>query len=163
MKVNDNKQAGLTLRQSTRDKEQGFTLIETSIALVVMMIVGLGAASLFVFAMGNNSRGSDRAQSLAVAQEQMEQLRKTAFTNLNSRVTALGGSSRTAYRDGRQYRVVTTIANTVAGDASLETVTVQATPLGDNTAGLTPVQQVYGGARLVTLRATNSLGPYLVP
>lgn len=163
MKADENKQAGLALRQSRRTKEQGFTLIETSIALVVMMIVGLGAASLFVYAMGNNSRGSDRAQSLAVAQEQMEQLRKVPFANLDSRVTEMGGSDRAATREGRQYRVVTTIANTVAGDASLNTVTVQATPLGEDTAGLTPAQQVYGGARLVTIRATNSLGPNLVP
>ncbi|MGI9168303.1 MAG: type IV pilus modification PilV family protein [Pyrinomonadaceae bacterium] len=151
----DQNEPTITLRQSRQNSQQGFTLIETSIALVVMMIVGLGVASLFAYAMSNNMRGSDRVQSLAVAQEQMEQLRKTPFATLSARVTALGGSDRTVTRDGTRYRVVTTIADTVSGNANLKTVTVQAARLGPNTVGLTP--------GLVTMRATDSLGANLKP
>lgn len=160
MKSEKNKKVGLP-RQSRREKQQGFTLIETVIAMVVMMIVGLGAASLFVYAMGHNSEASNRVLSMGVAQQQMEQLRKTAFANLGARVTEMGGADRTATSAGRQYRVVTTIANTVAGDVRRKTITVQVTPLGANTDGLTSAQHLYGGVTIVTERATNALGPNL--
>lgn len=154
MKADEIEHAGLALRP-VRNNEEGFTLIETSIALVVMMIVGLGAASLFSFAMSNNLRGSDRMLSMAVAQDQMEQLRKTSFTNLATRITQLGGADRTLTRDGRQFRVVTSMADTVSGNASLKTVTVRVARLGPKSPGLTPA--------IVTMRATDSLGPNLIP
>ena len=155
MKTHESKQIALSLRQTSRDTEAGFTLMETSIGLVLMMIVGLSAASLFSYAIGNNLRGSDRVESLAVAQEQMEQLRKTSFSNLATRVTELGGADRTMTREGRQFRVVTTMADTVSGDTTLKTVTVQAARLGPRANGPTPT--------LRTHKATNSLGAYLVP
>jgi type II secretory pathway pseudopilin PulG len=161
MKSGKNKKVGLP-KQSGREKQQGFTLIETVIAMVVMMIVGLGAASLFVYAIGHNSDASNRALSMSVAQQQMEQLRKTAFVNLAARVTEMGGADKTVTSDdGRQYRVVTTIADTVTGDARRKTITVRVAPLGTNTTGLTSVQHVYGGVTLVTERATPALGPNL--
>jgi type II secretory pathway pseudopilin PulG len=160
MKSEKSKKVGLP-GQFRREKQQGFTLIETVIAMVVMMIVGLGAASLFVYAVGHNSDASNRALSMSVAQQQMEQLRKTAFTNLGTRVTEMGGADKTVTSAGRQYRVVTTIADTVAGDARRKTITVRVTPVGTNTDGLTSVQHVYGGVTIVTERATPALGPNL--
>src|SRR5215218_1436884 len=59
--------------------EQGFTLIETTIALVIMMIVGLGAASLFFFAANYNSSAGDRQLAMGVAQKRMEWLRDIQF------------------------------------------------------------------------------------
>jgi Tfp pilus assembly protein PilV len=161
MKSEKNKKVGWA-GQSQRKEQQGFTLMETVIAMVVMMIVGLGAASLFVYAIGHNSDAGDRALSMSVAQQQMEQLRKVAFANLGTRVTEMGGADKTVTgADGRQYRVVTTIADTVAGDARRKTITVRVTPSGTNTSGLTSVQHVYGGVTLVTERATPALGPNL--
>ncbi|HKP71986.1 MAG TPA: prepilin-type N-terminal cleavage/methylation domain-containing protein [Pyrinomonadaceae bacterium] len=64
-------------RHLTNDK--GFTLIETCIAMVVMMVVGLGATSLFLYAIRNNSGGTDRALALALAQERLEDLRSVEF------------------------------------------------------------------------------------
>ncbi|HEX8423937.1 MAG TPA: prepilin-type N-terminal cleavage/methylation domain-containing protein [Pyrinomonadaceae bacterium] len=58
---------------------QGFTLIETCIALVVMMVVGLGATSLFLFALRNNTGGSERSQALAIAQQRLEELRSLRY------------------------------------------------------------------------------------
>ncbi len=60
---------------------QGFTLIETCIALVVMMVVGLGATSLFLFALRNNTGGSERSQALAIAQQRLEELRSLGFND----------------------------------------------------------------------------------
>jgi Tfp pilus assembly protein PilV len=160
MKSEKSKKVDMT-KQSGRKKQQGFTLMETVFAMVIMMIVGLGAASLFVYAIGNNSDANDRALSMSVAQQQMEQLRKTAFTSLDTRVTEMGGADRTVTSAGRRYRVVTTIADTVTGNATRKTITVQVTPLTKNLDGLTAVQRVYGGVTLVTERATPALGPNL--
>jgi type II secretory pathway pseudopilin PulG len=161
MKSEKSKNVGLP-GQFGPEKERGFTLIETVIAMVVMMIVGLGAASLFVYAVGHNSDAGNRALSMSVAQQQMEQLRKTAFANLGTRVTEMGGADKTVTSaGGRQYRVVTTIADTVAGDARRKTITVRVAPVGTNTDGLTSVQHVYGGVTIVTERATPALGPNL--
>jgi type II secretory pathway pseudopilin PulG len=150
-----------------RDGQEGFTLIETSVALVIMMIVGLGAASLFVFGVGTNSRARDRELSMAVAQEQMERLRNAKFADLDATLTATGGANRTVTSAGRSYSVVTTIANTVAGDATQKTITVTVTPKGSNSAGLkanpldplTDIQKVFGGVTLITIRSTTVLGP----
>lgn len=139
--------------------QQGFTLLETSIALVVMMIVGLGAASLFFYALGANSSARDRELSMAVAQQQMELLRNTQFANLGTRVTATGGANKSMTSAGRQYSVVTAITDTVAGDSTQKTITVQVAPLGSDTSGLSATQRIFGGVTLVTQRATNLLGP----
>lgn len=142
-----------------RDGQQGFTLIETAVSMVVMMIVGLGAASLFVFALGTNNSARDRELSMAVAQQQMERLRNTTFTNLDATVTSTGGANKTVTSGDRSYSVVTTIADTVAGNATQKTITVQVTPVSANTNGLTAIQRVFGGVTLVTQRSTSLLGP----
>lgn len=146
-----NKAAGKILKGN-----QGFTLLETSVALVVMMIVGLGAASLFVYAVGANSTARDRELSMAVAQQQMERLRNTSFANLDATVTATGGTSKTVPSSGRQYTVATTIANTVAGNSSRKTITVQVTPLGSTT--LTGAARFFGGVTLITQRSSTAIG-----
>ena len=154
MKRNDE-----AIAKHRRDGQHGFTLIETSISLLVMMVVALGAASLFVFSLGTNATGRDRELSMAVAQQQMERLRNTKFADLDATLTATGGGNKTVTSGGRSYTVVTTIANTVTGDSTQKTITIKVTPRGTNTTGLTAVQSVYGGVTLITQRATTVLGP----
>lgn len=100
----------------TRPSEAGFTLMETTIALVLLLIVGLGAASMFAYSIYNNSAGSDRATALAVAQQAMEQLRNADF-NLTRTDASLNGGTYTqngVIRDGRQFKVVKIIDDNVA-------------------------------------------------
>lgn len=155
MKRETNKQSNEAARIPRGN--QGFTLLETSVALVVMMVVGMGAASLFVYAVGANTTARDRELSMAVAQQQMERLRNTAFDDLGTTVTATGGTSKTVPSGDRQYRVATTIADTVAGDTSRKTITVQVTPIGST--ALTGVARIFGGVTLVTQRSSTTLGP----
>ena len=68
-----------TPKTKTANSEGGFTLIETSIAMVVMMVAALACSSLFVFSIQNNVGGSERALSMAVAQQQLEQLRSVEY------------------------------------------------------------------------------------
>ncbi len=160
MKANTLNRVGQVKAKEGQD-ERGFTLIETSIALVVMLIVVLGAASLFTYAMANNSTARDRELSMAVAQQQMEQLRNATFANINSRVTAMGGANMTVTSAGRPYTVATTVVDTVTGDSTRKTITVLVAPAGSNTGGLTAIQRLYGGVTLVTQRSTNTLGANL--
>jgi prepilin-type N-terminal cleavage/methylation domain-containing protein len=72
--------------------QQGFTLLETVIALLLMLIVALGSASLFSFSVYNNSGGSDRAVALATAQQALEILRTAPFTTPNTDVRLNAGT-----------------------------------------------------------------------
>ena len=149
--------------------QHGFTLIETSISLVVMMVVALGAASLFVFALGTNTTGRDRELSMAVAQQQMERLRNAKFADLDSTLTATGGGNKTVPNGGRSYTVVTTIVDTISGNSAQKTITIKVAPKGTDPTLLTDpslltplqrIQSVFGGVTLVTLRSTTVKGPY---
>jgi Tfp pilus assembly protein PilV len=74
MKINRNK----TARNDKQD-QRGFTLVETCISMVVMMVAGLAVSSLFVFSLQNNVGGGDRALAMGVAQQQLERLRSVAY------------------------------------------------------------------------------------
>ena len=50
-------------------KNGGFSLLETAIALVIMMIIGLGIASLFAYATQANTRADDRELAMTIAQK----------------------------------------------------------------------------------------------
>jgi Tfp pilus assembly protein PilV len=142
------------MKDNDETREQGFTLLETCMALVIMMVVGLGAASLFFYSVTNNSSARDRQLSMAVAQQQMERLRNAPFANLNSTVTNTGGATKTVTNGGRQYRVATSIASNANG--SLQTITVTATPAGG---GATWATGNFGAVTLITQRAISTFGP----
>jgi prepilin-type N-terminal cleavage/methylation domain-containing protein len=140
--MRDTRQAG---------RERGFTLIETSIALLVMLVAGLGAASLFSYAVNYNTGANDRAAAQAIAQRQMEQLRKTPFG-------LLGNATETVTNAGRCYTVQTVVCNDgtalCGGGAAFKRITVTVTP-GAVTGGAWSRSSVV----LVTLRGTTNLGP----
>lgn len=62
-----------------RMNNDGFTLIETTVAMLVMMVVGLGATSLFLYSVRYNSGASQRSIAMAVAQERLEVLRAVDY------------------------------------------------------------------------------------
>lgn len=102
MNLKDPKRNPITLAA-----EGGFTLLETTIAMVLMMIVALGSASLFSFSIYNNSGGSDRAASMAIAQQAMEGLRSVPFTTTTTDPTLNAGAvtQNGVVRDGRLFTV----------------------------------------------------------
>src|SRR5438105_4967308 len=99
--------------------EKGFTLLETSIALIVMMVVTLATGSLFVYAVNYNSGTGDRSVALAIAQRQSERLRRTPF---NDALLTTLSTTETVINAGRQYTVVTTVCSTsdCGGSATLK-------------------------------------------
>ena len=122
-------------RVTDGDNQRGFTLIETTIALLIMMVVMLGSASLFAFSVFNNTSGSDRAQTLAVAQQTVETLRSARFSTAgtDSVLTAGTITQNGVMRGGlngsgaRPYTIVSTIVDTTP---TVKTITVSVTPTG---------------------------------
>src|SRR2546423_5134557 len=60
--------------------ESGFTLIETVIALVILMVAVLGVFGAFTYSIRWNSGNSNRSQALSVLQREVESLRSAKFT-----------------------------------------------------------------------------------
>lgn len=136
----------------TRNRgEQGFTILETAIAMVVMMIAALASVSVFAYSISNNANAKDRELAMAVAQQQMEQFRNLEFTDANLTATPTGGRTATVTHGGRRYGVVIRIvdSNTVNGAPTLKTIRVQ----------VTPATSPLGGVTLETYRATIAVGP----
>jgi|GEM_PF-1032659 len=63
-----------------KNREGGFTLIEATIALVILFIVVMGVFSAVTYATKFNRGNSQRSQALAVLQREIELLRSAKFT-----------------------------------------------------------------------------------
>jgi Tfp pilus assembly protein PilV len=150
----------ISLAQPERSQknERGFTLIETVVALVVMMVVGLAVASLFVYAVQNNLGGGERALAMAVAQQHLEQFRSVPFDDAT--LTAGTTTLPTVTNGDRNYTVVRTIANETNTDGNsklLKKITITVTPqTGGPVWVRTPVV-------LVSHRSTAAMGIYSAP
>ncbi|MBA3767109.1 MAG: prepilin-type N-terminal cleavage/methylation domain-containing protein [Acidobacteria bacterium] len=122
-------------REKSRRGEHGFTLIETTIGLVVMMVVTLGSATLFAYAVRNNSGGNDRAQSLAIAQQALETLRNARYTvtvmDPILQQTTATPPPQTVRREGRPYTLTARIDDMPPPGSTVPTmkiITVTVTP-----------------------------------
>jgi Tfp pilus assembly protein PilV len=147
----------VTTKNKNPKNERGFTLIETSIAMVTMMIAGLAVSSLFVFSIHNNVGGNERALAMAVAQQQMEQLRSVSFEDASLTV---GTNTVTVTSDNHNYTVVKTIANEVNPNNSikqLRRITITVTPDGGARANWTRLP-----VTLVSFRSTLAFGSFAV-
>src|SRR5215211_5453457 len=104
-----------TRKTKTAKGQGGFTLIETSIAMVVMMVGALACSSLFVFSIQNNVGGGERALAMAVAQQQLEQIRSVTYED----ATLTTGTITSTVRSGElNYTVERTVASQINADGS---------------------------------------------
>jgi Tfp pilus assembly protein PilV len=152
MKTNRTKQTARNDKQG----ERGFTLIETSISMLVMMIAGLAVSSLFVFSLQNNVGGGDRALAMAVGQQQLEQLRSVAYEDISLTV---GSTTSTLSNGERGYTVVKTVAEELNDDNSskkLKKITIVVTPTDG-----APVW-TRSSVTLVSFRSSLASGSYAV-
>ena len=146
-----------TPKKQTANGEGGFTLIETSISMLVMMVGAFACSSLFVFSVQNNVGGSERALSMAVAQQQLEQIRSVTYEDTT--LTA-GTANFTVTSGGRNYavqRVVENQTNSGGSPKELKKITITVTPQAGTNQNWTRTPVV-----LVTYRSTLARGSYLV-
>ena len=147
--------------QRKPSSEAGFTLLETTIAMVLLAIAGLGVASCFFFAAKNNTSARDRELSMAVAQQQMEQFRNTTFDDAALNATATNGVSSTIFRGGRRYVVLTTITDTNVqnGTARTKTIQIRVSPWSDGQRWARDITSVFGSVTIVSQRTASAVGP----
>ena len=143
-------------RSQKNDNQRGFTLIETTIASLVMLVGALACSSLFVFSINNNVGGGERALAMAVAQQQLERIRSVSYedTTLN-----VGTDTSTVRSADRNYTVERTVAQETNDDGSskeLKRITIRVTPQ----TGSLNWQKT--SVVLVSLRSTLVTGPYAV-
>jgi len=141
--------------QNAKD-QRGFTLIETTIASLVMMVGALAISSLFVFSTQNNVGGGERALAMAVAQQQLEQIRSVTFEDATLNVGTITSTVRNGARNYTVQRVVANEMNANGSAKQLKKITITVTPI---TAGAnwvrTPVV-------LVSYRSTLAAGSFAV-
>ena len=135
-----------------KHSEQGFTLLETSIALIVMMVVTLATANLFVYAVKYNSGTGDRSAALAIAQQRLERLRRTPY---DATLMTTPSTTETVTAAGRTYTVETTICSTsdCGGSSTLKIITISVTPQSVS-------QWANSPATITSHRAAPTIGPY---
>ncbi len=154
----------------TDNAQRGFTLLEAAIAMVVLMIIGLGIASLFTYAIQANSRADDRELAMAIAQKRMEWLRTIPFTTQTRTLNYSypdGGLAQTSVpvnetvtNAGRPYVITTIITdlsvvpagNPDEGAPTVKRIQVNVTPQGAATA--------FETVTITTQRSTQVPGIY---
>lgn len=139
--------------------QDGFTLLEAVIALLLMTIIALGSASLFSYSIYNNSGASNRATSIAIAQEALELLRSAQFNSTTTASTLAGGTTTQTgiLRGGRLFDLTKTIdddpftnGNQVNAASNFKTITITVTPQ------LTGKGWARGGGGTITLTTQRS-------
>jgi type II secretory pathway pseudopilin PulG len=135
--------------------ERGFTLIETTIAMMIMMVAGLGVVSLFTYSISYNSGGNDRAVAISIAQQQIEQLRSVQFTDSILNVSAATVLTPDTVSNGRTYRVTRTVTgsnNDINGNPTLKTITIRVDPTSPGWGGFPVI--------LRTMRSATTKGTH---
>lgn len=113
--MNEKKKNNVAVKKAAKKNgktESGFSLIEVSVAMVVLLVALLGVFITFSYAVNYNAGNNSRSQALAVLQQEIELLRSAKFT---PQVTdsALSGGVKSAKivtaADGNRFRVQTSV------------------------------------------------------
>lgn len=109
-------------------QEHGFTLIETCIAMVILLIVVCGVLPLGIYALKYNSAAAIRAGAVTAAQRKLEQIRADAFTScVSSSETVTVGPT-----ESQSYTVEVTVTDVTT---TLKNIRITVTPQGRTTSG----------------------------
>ena len=108
--------------------QRGFTLIETCIAMVVMMVGALGISSVFVYSIQNNVGGGERALAMAVAQQQLEKIRSVTYEDTTLEAGTVTATVRSGEQDYTVEKIVTDETNANNSSKNLKKITIRVTP-----------------------------------
>src|ERR1044072_3470145 len=107
---------------------RGFSLIETCMAMVMLMIGVCGVLPLGVYALKYNSAAAIRAGAVTAAQRKLEELRAGSFNSCVSSSEVVGGAPTVA----QTYTVDVTVTNVTT---TLKDIRITVTPKGRSTTG----------------------------
>lgn len=151
--------SGTTTAKVNGTSCRGFTLLETTIAMLVLMIVSTGVAGALLYAMKSNLGAGNRSHANAVAQRQIEYLQNVAFADLEAAVTAAGGAAKVVQVEGHSFDVTTAFQYApTAAAPTLKTVVITVTPRGAD-----PNSWAQTGVQARLQRTTQVVGPYSKP
>lgn len=130
----------MSTNQTSPDQESGMSLVETTIALVIIMIALLGVVHSFTYAVAYNQGNAVRTEGLALLQDEVENLRAAKWTSSgrDPRLDGTGNACAPVTRDvpssnGGVFRVETIVdddpstpspACEIDGNTQLKDVTV---------------------------------------
>ena len=97
-------------------KSNGFTLIETLIALVILAIALLALAGLMVTTTRNNSFGGHMTEAATFAQDKLEEFRVVSWGSIRSGNDQKNGSNGVNYQRNWKW--------STSADGNLKTVTL---------------------------------------
>ena len=145
------------MEEHNQKHEGGFTLIETCVAMVMLLVIVCGVLPLGVYALKYNSAAAIRAGAVTAAQRKLEQLRAGAFASCisSSEVVTVGPT------ESNSYTVDVTVTDVTT---TLKNVQIVVTPQGRGTDG-----SVYSGNEgwmrgqvvVYTKRTTSTTGTNL--
>jgi Tfp pilus assembly protein PilV len=78
--------------QAATGPENGFTLIEVVISMIIIMVALLGVFTVFTYAILYNAGNKGRSEALQVLRQKVEQLRAAQFTLAGTDAELIGGA-----------------------------------------------------------------------
>jgi type IV pilus assembly protein PilV len=101
-------------------KQDGFTLIELMIGMVILTIISLGLMSLTVGTIRGNTISNKMTAATTLAQDKIEHVKRLGYTNAT---TAVGTEHYGTIPNSPSFKRVTAVANDTPATA-VKTVTV---------------------------------------
>jgi prepilin-type N-terminal cleavage/methylation domain-containing protein len=104
--------AGEPAQKNKTKSEDGFSLVEVIIAMIILLVALLGVFLTFTYAVNYNAGNNSRAQALSILQQEVELLRSAKFTPGVTDATLTGGTKTPkiiASADGSRFRVEITV------------------------------------------------------
>lgn len=109
---NSIKRADDSYRRTAASRQDGFTLTEAMIAMVILLVSLLGVFATFTYSVNYNTGNKARSQALAVLQQKVELLRAAKFTPSITDSTLTGGTKPPeliVLSDGNRFRSQVTV------------------------------------------------------
>jgi len=139
----------MTAGPSPPRRDQGFTLVEVLMALLILAIVALGIAGMFSHAMLVNASGYDYAKLASQARFVLEELRARPFTDPTLAETTVGSPRTWVPVGGMTYSNRGFTATYSVTDFSVGTWT-------DLAGGWTAPSGVPGNVKRITITVTST-------
>jgi prepilin-type N-terminal cleavage/methylation domain-containing protein len=95
-------------------REDGFSLVEVVVALLVMTVLAMGTLTVFTYTVQHNRGNNIRSQSLSILQQEAEIYRSAKFTATITDSSLLGGTKTAktvTSADGTVFEVNITVDN----------------------------------------------------